>query len=80
MKQILMISLSNYPDVRILREANALLKKSYKITIISYFEQNKRIYEKVNKDLLILRLFHKPNFGGVNFKVWSHRKSRKYKT
>lgn len=66
MKKILMISLSNFPDVRILREANALIKNSYKVTIISYFELNKSKYEQINENLSIMRLFHKPNFGKGN--------------
>ncbi len=63
MKKILMISLSEYPDVRILREANKLIKNSYKITIICYSELNKPRIEKLNEHLIILRLFHKKKLG-----------------
>lgn len=67
MKKILMISLSNFPDVRILREASALIQKHYKVAIISYFEFDKPKYEELNEYLSIIRLFHKPNFGKGKF-------------
>jgi len=70
MRNILMISLSNFPDVRILREASALIQKNYKVTVISYYEFEKPKYEELNEYLSIKRLFHKPNFGKRNIMIY----------
>ncbi|WP_457559075.1 glycosyltransferase [Candidatus Harpocratesius sp.] len=72
MKEISMISLSNYPDVRILRESISISKElNSHINIFCYKQKCKPEYEKFDSSLTIHRIF-------INFSNYNFPKSLKY--